>query len=100
MLQAPGVRSVALELLRYSNTVVSMGRVRVRGQETLCSTCSNVNMAGTFLLALGSLGSRALCTRDFVHALDLGGSPYSYLKGDTVNCLALQHKWKNNLGVG
>lgn len=55
VLQAPGVRSVALELLRYYNTGVNTGKVR--GQETVCSICSN--LAGTFLLALGSLGRQS-----------------------------------------
>lgn len=53
-----------------------------------------------FPACLRESGKAGLWTRDFVHALDLGGSPYSYMKGDTVNCLVLQHKWKNNLGVG
>lgn len=36
----------------------------------------------------------------FVHGLDLGGGPYPYLNGATLNHLILQHKWKNNLGLG
>lgn len=54
-------------------------------------------LGSTSLLALGNL---ELWARDFVHALDLGSSPYPCLNGAIVNRLVLQHKWKNNLGSG
>lgn len=53
-----------------------------------------------FPACLRESGKAELWTRDFVHALDLRGSPHPCSKGDTVNCLVLQHKWKSNLHLG